>query len=154
MKKNIFLILIATAFTSFSINAQCSKTSKTKDSSCCSKKASTTAKTETDAEVKAIFVSSKVDTTEDKTEKFIVYGNCGMCKKTIENSLKKVEGVSKGDWDNETTEITVIFNPKVITLDAIKQKIADVGYDSDTHRAKDEVYNNLHGCCQYERPSN
>ena len=152
MKKNIFLILFATVFMSFSVNAQCCKSSKTKGSSCCAKKASTTANTETDTEVKAIMVSLEIDTTDDKTEKFIVYGNCGMCERTIENSLKEVEGISKGDWDRETDEMTVVFNPEVITLDAIKQKIADVGYDSDTHRAKEEVYNNLPGCCQYERP--
>ena len=39
-----------------------------------------------------------------------------------------------------------------ITLDEIKQKIADVGYDSDTHRAKDAIYAALPGCCQYDRP--
>ena len=40
------------------------------------------------------------------------------------------------------------------TEEDIKQKIADVGYDSDSHRAKDEVYNSLPGCCQYDRPIN
>ena len=73
-------------------------------------------------------------------------------KKTIENSLKEVKGVSVADWNQETGEMTVTFDAAVITLDAIKQKIADVGYDSDTHRAKEEVYNSLHGCCQYDRP--
>ena len=85
-------------------------------------------------------------------ETFTVYGNCGMCERTIENSLKKVDGLKKADWDKDTDIMTVSFNPEVITLDAIKQKIADVGYDSDSHRAKDEVYNSLPGCCQYDRP--
>ena len=91
---------------------------------------------------------------ELKKEVFTIYGNCGMCERTIEGSLKNVDGVALADWDKETDQMTVSFNPEVITLDAIKQKIADVGYDSDTHRAKDEVYNNLPGCCQYERPKN
>lgn len=91
--------------------------------------------------------------TEVKREVFTVYGNCGMCERTIEGSLKDVEGITLADWDMETDQMTVTFNPEKIMLDAIKQKIADVGYDSDTHRAKDEVYNNLHGCCQYERPN-
>ena len=88
-----------------------------------------------------------------KKEVFTVYGNCGMCERTIEGALIDVEGVTLADWDKETHQMTVSFNPEVITLDTIKQKIADVGYDSDTHRAKEEVYNNLPGCCQYERPS-
>ena len=91
---------------------------------------------------------------DDKKEVFTVYGNCGMCEKTIEGSLKDVEGVAFADWDKETDQMTVSFDPEVMTLDAIKQKIADVGYDSDTHRANDEVYSSLPGCCQYERPTN
>ena len=94
------------------------------------------------------------DQTEVKKEIFTVYGNCGMCKRTIEGSLKDVQGVTLAEWDKETDQMTVSFNPQKITLDAIKQKIADVGYDSDTHRAENKVYNSLPGCCQYERPSN
>lgn len=92
--------------------------------------------------------------TEVKKEVFTVYGNCGMCEKTIEGSLKDVEGITLADWDKETDQMTVSYNPETITLDAIKQKIADVGYDSDTHRAKEDVYNSLPNCCQYERPNN
>ncbi len=32
-------------------------------------------------------------------ETFIVYGNCGMCKKTIEGALKDETGVSEAIWD-------------------------------------------------------
>lgn len=86
------------------------------------------------------------------TEVFTVYGNCGMCERTIEGSLTGVKGIKKADWDKDTDQMTVSFNPTVITIDQIKQRIADVGYDSDTHRAKDEVYDDLPGCCQYTRP--
>ena len=88
----------------------------------------------------------------EKEEKFTVYGNCGMCEKKIEGSLADVEGVASADWDVESEEMTVKFDPDVISLDDIKQKIADVGYDSDSHRAKDKVYEELHGCCKYDRP--
>lgn len=86
------------------------------------------------------------------TETFRVYGNCGMCKKTIEGSLKDVVGVIKGDWDKSTGLLNVSYDPESITIENIKQRIANVGYDSDTHRAKDEIYYSLPGCCQYERP--
>ena len=89
---------------------------------------------------------------EQSEEVFTVYGNCGMCERTIESSLKDVEGITLADWDKETDQMTVSFDSTIISLDAIKQKIADVGYDSDSHRAKEDVYNNLPGCCQYERP--
>lgn len=87
-----------------------------------------------------------------KEASFTVYGNCGMCKTTIEKAVKDVDGIKSGTWDRDTDVMTVVFNPSKIELDNIKQRIADVGYDSDTHRAKDNVYAALPGCCQYERP--
>jgi copper chaperone CopZ len=85
-----------------------------------------------------------------QTETFKVWGNCGMCKKTIEKSLK-TKGVSKAEWNMETKMMTVVFNPKKISLAQIHKKIASVGYDTELERASDDVYNKLHGCCKYER---
>ena len=97
-----------------------------------------------------IIIEQSVDKIESET--FVVYGNCGMCKKTIEGSLKDETGVSEAIWDIDSGEMKVSFDSKSISLDDIKQKIADVGYDTDTHRAKVDVYNKLPGCCQYDRP--
>lgn len=85
-------------------------------------------------------------------ETFTVYGNCGMCKKTIEVSLNGVDGVSSAEWNMDNDKMTVIFDESTISLDDVKQKIASVGYDMDDVRADDEVYNKLHSCCQYDRP--
>jgi mercuric ion binding protein len=90
-------------------------------------------------------------TPEIKTETFKVYGNCGMCKKKIEGALKKNDGVTKKEWSPETKMLTVSYNPAKITLVQIKQKIADVGYDTDDVHAKADAYNNLDKCCQYDR---
>lgn len=150
MKKNIFLVLFALVSFAFTADAQSCCSSKTKDAASCTKKTATTANATTEARPKAVFASYNSE--HNETAKFTVYGNCGMCERTIEGALKDVKGVLKADWDRETDQMTVTYNPHKISLDAIKQKIADVGYDSDTHRAKDEVYNNLPGCCQYERP--
>ena len=86
-----------------------------------------------------------------KTETFTVYGNCGMCKKTIEKSLDGVKGISSADWDMNTDKMTVTHDPKIISLEKIHKKIAGVGYDTDLERAPDSVYEKLHSCCQYER---
>lgn len=85
------------------------------------------------------------------SEKFTVYGNCGMCKKTIENSLDGVKGISSAEWDMTNDTMTVTFDPKVISLDEIHKNIAAVGYDTDVERAPDAVYEKLHSCCQYDR---
>lgn len=89
---------------------------------------------------------------ESKTETFTVYGNCGMCERTIESAVGDKAGVISADWDQATHQMTVNYNPSLITLDQIKEKIAEKGYDSDTHRASDKAYNSLPGCCKYERP--
>jgi len=100
----------------------------------------------------AIFTSFQANAQSKKsqTESFKVWGNCGMCKKTIENSLK-ISGVSKAEWNKETKMMTVTFNSKKIALAQIHKNIASVGYDTELETASDEVYNKLHGCCKYER---
>ncbi|MBC7383240.1 MAG: heavy-metal-associated domain-containing protein [Bacteroidia bacterium] len=86
-----------------------------------------------------------------KSETFKVYGNCEMCQETIETALKKKDGVLAKSWDTQTKMLTVSYEPSKITLTEIKQKIADVGYDTDEIKAKAETYNKLHKCCQYKR---
>lgn len=102
------------------------------------------------AQNKKVTAAVKKAPVEKKT--FIVYGNCSMCEANIENALKDVDGIKIADWDMATDQLTVAYDQKQITLDQIKQKVADVGYDSDTHRAKKSVYKNLPMCCQYDRP--
>lgn len=152
MKNSKFKLLFIAIFAiglSFNADAQsCCKSKSNKKS--CHNSISESKEVLKEDTSSADVVSNEADLS--KTMTFTVYGNCGMCEKTIEGSLKNVDGVSFADWDKETDIMKVVFDPKIITLDAIKQRIADVGYDSDTHRANDETYNNLPGCCQYERP--
>ena len=85
------------------------------------------------------------------TTKFKVYGNCGMCEKRIEKAAQ-IDGVAAADWDVETKMLTVTFEPAKVKPGQIHKAVAAVGHDTDKVRASDEVYANLHGCCQYERP--
>jgi copper chaperone CopZ len=94
------------------------------------------------------YASSKEDTAT-----FKVYGNCGMCKKTIEGSLKKVKGVKSADWNSQTKMMSVSFDKKAVTEKDIHKAIASVGYDTEKVKASDSAYSKLHGCCQYERNS-
>ena len=87
---------------------------------------------------------------QTKTEKINVSGNCGMCKKTIEKSLK-VPGVNTADWNVKSKVLTVNYDASKISNDQIQQKIAAVGYDTEKVKAKDEAYEKLHSCCQYDR---
>lgn len=86
-----------------------------------------------------------------KTEKVKIYGNCGMCEKKIE-AAGSIKNISKIDWNKDTKLATLTFNSNKTSVDEILKRIAASGYDSDNFRASDEAYNNLHECCQYERP--
>ncbi len=79
-----------------------------------------------------------------------IYGNCGMCKSTIEKSAF-VKGEAMADWDRNTDMAVITFDSTKTTIEKILKRIADAGYDNELYRAPDKVYNKLHGCCQYER---
>ncbi|MCW3805712.1 heavy-metal-associated domain-containing protein [Plebeiibacterium marinum] len=86
-----------------------------------------------------------------KTEKFKVYGNCGMCESRIEKAAKLVDGVTAADWNKETKMIEVSFDSSKTDVHKVHMAIAKAGHDTDMHKAKDETYNSLPGCCKYER---
>lgn len=88
----------------------------------------------------------------NKTEKVKVYGNCGMCEKRIEKAANGVDGVSKADWNKDTKMMEVTFDDSKTSKDKIEKAVAKVGHDTDMHKATDEAYNNLPGCCRYNRP--
>lgn len=96
----------------------------------------------------SVTVSAQSTTKVTKIVK--IYGNCGMCKKNIETAGNQ-KNVAKVQWDTETKMATLVFNPAKTNQEEILEKIAAAGYDSDSHTAPDTVYDNLHGCCQYER---
>jgi copper chaperone CopZ len=79
-----------------------------------------------------------------------VYGNCGMCEKTIEGAAYK-KGEAEADWNKTTKQAVITYDASKTTLDDVLKRIADSGYDNETYRAPDKVYNKLHTCCKYER---
>lgn len=86
-----------------------------------------------------------------KTEKFEVKGNCGMCENRIEKAANSVDGVTNADWNQETEIFEVSFDESKTSVNKIQLAIANVGHDTPKHKATDEVYNALPGCCKYER---
>ena len=85
-----------------------------------------------------------------KTEEVKISGNCGMCKKTIEKA-GTVSKESSVVWDKDSKIATITYNEKKTNKEAILKKIALAGYDNESFLAPDETYNNLPGCCQYNR---
>ena len=125
----------------------CTKTAAAKKA-CCAKNEDGKACAKM-SKAKAQKVSNDADVS---TASIRIYGNCGMCKRTIEGALNEVEGIHSAEWDVKSGMLSVAYEAEKVSEDDIKAKVAAAGYDSDTHRAPDEVYANLHACCQYDRP--
>ena len=86
----------------------------------------------------------------DKKEEvaFEVSGVCGMCEERIESALD-VKGIVMADWDLETKQLQVVFNPSKISEDDIHALLNAVGHDTEKSQATQEQYDGLHGCCKY-----
>lgn len=86
----------------------------------------------------------------EKTAIVKVYGNCDMCKKTIEKA-GSVKKVSKVIWNQDTKNATLKFDSKKTTENEILKRIALSGYDNEKYLAPDDAYAKLQSCCQYAR---
>lgn len=84
----------------------------------------------------------------DTTISFLVMGNCDMCKKRIEEAAQG-KGVSAATWNQQSKELTVKFQPRIISLEKIHERVANAGHDTPLRTARDEVYNALPDCCHY-----
>ena len=82
---------------------------------------------------------------------FKVYGKCGMCEKRIEGAAKKLEGVESANWDVDSKILTVKYDGTKVEETNIHEKVAGAGHDTEKVEATDEAYDNLMGCCKYER---
>jgi copper chaperone CopZ len=87
---------------------------------------------------------------EQVTQTVKIFGNCGMCKKNIEKA-GTIEGIVSVKWDKDTKIATLVYDAQKTHQEEILNRIALAGYDSEKYKAKKEDYDNLDGCCQYER---
>ena len=100
------------------------------------------------------FISTSVSAQNAKNKKksnFEVIGNCEICKKRIEKAALSLKGVKMAKWDIPSNILSVIYNSNKISLDQIQSAVADVGHDTPSFKAPDDVYNELPMCCIYER---
>lgn len=80
-----------------------------------------------------------------------VNGNCDQCKKRIEKAAYSVSGVKSATWHIDDHKLHLIINEEKTSLAAVEKAIAKVGHDTENVKSTDEVYENLHHCCKYER---
>lgn len=83
-----------------------------------------------------------------------VAGSCEMCKERIETVVKAKKGVRTADWNVNSQQLLVVYNPSVIAIEKIQCSIADAGHDNDFEKARDKVYEKLPACCRYRELNN
>lgn len=96
------------------------------------------------------FTAFNAQIKNSKTQTVKIYGNCEMCKITIEKAGNQKK-VAKVDWNKDTKMATLTYDAKKTNQDEILKRIALSGYDNDKFLAPDNVYAKLPECCQYER---
>ncbi|TPD70565.1 DUF3347 domain-containing protein [Flavobacterium microcysteis] len=97
-----------------------------------------------------IFTACEAQIKNEKKENVKIYGNCDMCKSTIEKA-GNIKKIAKVEWNKDTKMASIAYDQKATNLDEILKRIALAGYDSDTFRAPDDAYAKLPECCQYDR---
>lgn len=73
---------------------------------------------------------------------------CGMCKDRIEGELNYVKGIVFAELDVASKKLTVKYNANKITIEDIRQKVSEIGYNADDVKANKEAQGNLPDCCQ------
>lgn len=96
------------------------------------------------------FTVSNAQIKNIKTEIVKIFGNCGMCKTTIEKA-GTLKNIAKVDWNKDTKMAILTYDAKKTNQDEILKRIALVGYDNDNFLAPDAAYSKLPACCQYNR---
>lgn len=96
----------------------------------------------------ALVASSFAAQAAEKTVEFWVRGNCGSCEKRIEKTLKKMDGVEKASWNEESGNVTVTFDDARTNQEAMEEALAKVGHATKTHKADKAGHDKLPKCCR------
>src|SRR5215203_3139805 len=73
---------------------------------------------------------------------------CELCKKRIEEGLKRYDGVLSVNVNYKKKETTVKYLTDRTNEEVIKTAIANLGYDANEVTATKEVYDALPKCCK------
>ena len=85
---------------------------------------------------------------QTKKAKIVTTAQCNMCKKTIEKAVNDLDGIELAELDVTSKKLKVKYDSAKLSLQAIRERIASVGYQADDVKAIEEAYNALPGCCQ------
>lgn len=72
---------------------------------------------------------------------------CKECKENIEKALINQKGVKFAELDIKTKQAKVVYNPKKITPEKLREVISKTGYDADDVPADSAAVQKLSPCC-------
>ncbi len=73
---------------------------------------------------------------------------CGMCQKTIEVGLAKIDGVSNPKVDLKTKKTILLHDPEKTNIKSIEKLVSELGYQANNLKANPESYADLPACCK------
>ncbi len=86
--------------------------------------------------------------TEKKEVKVQTSAKCKMCKARLERTLGLSKGVESAQLDLKDKVLTVQYNSKKTSEDAIRETIRKTGYDADNLAANQQAHDKLPKCCR------
>lgn len=102
-----------------------------------------------------LFVTCTTQAQEKKNKnakyEFEVNGNCEQCKKRIEKAAFAVPGVKSAEWHEDDHILHLIINEEKCSVLDVKKAVAKAGHDTVEVKAEPTTYDNLPGCCKYDR---
>lgn len=73
---------------------------------------------------------------------------CEMCKTALEKSMGFAKGVKSSSLDVNSKVLTVRYNSKKTSPEAIRKAVSETGYDADQVQADKAAYDRLPDCCK------
>ena len=73
---------------------------------------------------------------------------CETCGLKLETDLYFVRGIRLVTYNEEAMTTTVVYKPKLITPDKIRQEVANLGFSADNVPADPSAYAKRDNCCK------
>ncbi|MCS7018286.1 MAG: heavy metal-associated domain-containing protein [Cytophagales bacterium] len=73
---------------------------------------------------------------------------CEMCKKRIEKGMSLEKGVKSAVLNLDDHTLTVVYKKGKTSPEALRNALANIGYDADNVPANEKAYKKLPDCCK------
>jgi len=93
-------------------------------------------------------IEKKATSEVAKTVVIQTNGVCGMCKERFMDNVPFFKGVKDCQYDLATAKLTVTYDSKKTTVEAIRQGISKLGYNADDVIADEAARAKLPACCR------